>query len=174
MLRITTYLYFLPPLQKLFRYFELHGVPPSSLNSKTYDTIKQRLQVEEASASITHGSEAVVHSNSLDDSDEDWTSNHIIPSSLRVIWTQRRWRLDRHYAKLMHACSTPNGFILVSYIQCIYVPAYWPSDFHLPVFNLFFVSHIKLINQRNIPGRSMVLLVSQTDFLLVYFYYYDS
>ncbi|XP_077982025.1 calcium-dependent secretion activator 1-like [Glandiceps talaboti] len=40
--------------KKMYNDFELHGVMEKSLNSKTYQTIKNRLQVEEATASVTH------------------------------------------------------------------------------------------------------------------------
>jgi hypothetical protein len=41
--------------QKLFSDFELQGVPENTLNSKTYETICSRLQVEEATQSVTGG-----------------------------------------------------------------------------------------------------------------------
>ncbi|XP_064633820.1 calcium-dependent secretion activator 1-like isoform X2 [Lineus longissimus] len=42
-------------VKKLFTDFELQGVPENSLNSKTYETICSRLQVEEATQSVTGG-----------------------------------------------------------------------------------------------------------------------
>ncbi|KAK6177364.1 hypothetical protein SNE40_015480 [Patella caerulea] len=39
--------------RKCYSDFELHGVPENSLNSKTYQTICSRLQVEEATQSVT-------------------------------------------------------------------------------------------------------------------------
>ncbi|NWZ61169.1 CAPS1 protein, partial [Acrocephalus arundinaceus] len=42
-------------VKKTYRDFRLQGVLDSTLNSKTYDTIRNRLTVEEATASVSEG-----------------------------------------------------------------------------------------------------------------------
>ena len=42
-------------LQKLYSDFELQGIEEEKLNSKTYQTITNRLQLEEATASVCDG-----------------------------------------------------------------------------------------------------------------------
>ncbi|XP_077867039.1 calcium-dependent secretion activator 1-like [Saccoglossus kowalevskii] len=51
--------------RKMYSDFELHGITEQILNSKTYQTIKNRLQVEEATASVTHN----LDSSHIDDDD---------------------------------------------------------------------------------------------------------
>ena len=43
-------------LQKLYSDFELQGVTEDKLNSKTYQTILQRMQTEEATCALLEGS----------------------------------------------------------------------------------------------------------------------
>ena len=45
-----------PPPQKLYSDFELQGVTEDKLNSKTYQTILQRMQTEEATCALLEGS----------------------------------------------------------------------------------------------------------------------
>lgn len=59
--------------QKMYKDFELHGVPPKVLISKTYDNVKHRLQVEEATASVTN--QMVIHNGSMSQDDEDDDDN---------------------------------------------------------------------------------------------------
>ncbi|XP_030829496.1 calcium-dependent secretion activator 1 isoform X5 [Strongylocentrotus purpuratus] len=58
---------------KMYKDFELHGVPPKVLISKTYDNVKHRLQVEEATASVTN--QMVIHNGSMSQDDEDDDDN---------------------------------------------------------------------------------------------------
>lgn len=43
-------------LQKLYSDFELHGVMEDKLVSKTYQTVSQRMQTEEATCALTESS----------------------------------------------------------------------------------------------------------------------
>lgn len=59
----------LSPLQKTYRDFRLQGVLDSTLNSKTYETIRNRLTVEEATASVSEG--GGLQGITMKDSDEE-------------------------------------------------------------------------------------------------------
>lgn len=54
--------------QKKYRDFRLQGVLDSTLNSKMYDTVRNRLTLEEATASVREGGMSGI---SMKDSDED-------------------------------------------------------------------------------------------------------
>ncbi|KAK2091615.1 hypothetical protein P7K49_030899 [Saguinus oedipus] len=54
---------------KTYRDFRLQGVLDSTLNSKTYETIRNRLTVEEATASVSEG--GGLQGISMKDSDEE-------------------------------------------------------------------------------------------------------
>ncbi|XP_022108476.1 calcium-dependent secretion activator 1-like isoform X3 [Acanthaster planci] len=56
---------------KMYKDFELHGVSSKSLNSKTYEAVRHRLQVEEATASVTHGNLALTNGSTEDEEDEE-------------------------------------------------------------------------------------------------------
>ena len=58
-------------LQKKYRDFRLQGVLDSTLNSKMYDTVRTRLTVEEASASVREGGMAGISMKDSDEEDED-------------------------------------------------------------------------------------------------------
>lgn len=55
-------------LQKMYRDFRLQGVLDSTLNCKMYETIKNRLTLEEATASARQGG---MQGITMRDSDED-------------------------------------------------------------------------------------------------------
>ncbi|XP_030231084.1 calcium-dependent secretion activator 1 isoform X5 [Gadus morhua] len=55
-------------VKKKYRDFRLQGVPDSTLNSKMYDTVRNRLTLEEATASVREGG---MQGISMRDSDED-------------------------------------------------------------------------------------------------------
>lgn len=55
-------------LQKKYRDFRLQGVLDSTLNSKMYETVKNRLMLEEATASVRDGG---MQGISMKDSDEE-------------------------------------------------------------------------------------------------------
>ncbi|XP_071961490.1 calcium-dependent secretion activator 1-like isoform X2 [Antedon mediterranea] len=62
--------------KKMYTDMELHCVAEKILNSRTYETIKQRLQVEEATASVMQGEGKIVYNgfskkNDSDDEDDD-------------------------------------------------------------------------------------------------------
>lgn len=59
---------FYPPVQKKYRDFRLQGVLDSTLNSKMYDTVRNRLTLEEATASVREGG---MQGISMKDSDEE-------------------------------------------------------------------------------------------------------
>lgn len=54
----------------MYKDFELHGVNHSGLNSKTFENVSQRLQVEKATASVMHGDEVMSQSSLSDEDDE--------------------------------------------------------------------------------------------------------
>lgn len=56
-------------VKKTYRDFRLQGVLDSTLNSKTYDTIRNRLTVEEATASVSEG--GGLQGITMKDSDEE-------------------------------------------------------------------------------------------------------
>ncbi|XP_069062632.1 calcium-dependent secretion activator 1 isoform X11 [Pleurodeles waltl] len=56
-------------VKKMYRDFRLQGVLDSTLNSKTYDTIRNRLTVEEATASVSEG--GGLQGITMKDSDEE-------------------------------------------------------------------------------------------------------
>uniref|UniRef100_A0A8C9AVF3 MUN domain-containing protein n=1 Tax=Prolemur simus TaxID=1328070 RepID=A0A8C9AVF3_PROSS len=56
-------------VKKTYRDFRLQGVLDSTLNSKTYETIRNRLTVEEATASVSEG--GGLQGISMKDSDEE-------------------------------------------------------------------------------------------------------
>lgn len=56
------------PFQKKYRDFRLQGVLDSTLNSKMYETVKNRLMLEEATASVRDGG---MQGISMKDSDEE-------------------------------------------------------------------------------------------------------
>lgn len=60
--------YFLSPWQKMYRDFRLQGVLDSTLNCKMYETVRIRLTVEEATATVREGGMQGV---SMKDSDEE-------------------------------------------------------------------------------------------------------
>lgn len=55
-------------LQKKYRDFRLQGVLDSTLNSKMYETVRNRLILEEATASVREGG---MQGISMKDSDEE-------------------------------------------------------------------------------------------------------
>lgn len=57
-----------PISQKKYRDFRLQGVLDSTLNSKMYDTVRNRLILEEATASVREGG---MQGISMKDSDEE-------------------------------------------------------------------------------------------------------
>ncbi|KAL7986220.1 hypothetical protein Chor_011386 [Crotalus horridus] len=59
----------LTPKTKTYRDFRLQGVLDSTLNSKTYDTVRNRLTVEEATASVSEG--GGLQGITMKDSDEE-------------------------------------------------------------------------------------------------------
>lgn len=61
-------LLFLCLWQKKYRDFRLQGVLDSTLNSKMYETVRNRLTLEEATASVREGG---MQGISMRDSDED-------------------------------------------------------------------------------------------------------
>lgn len=58
-------------LQKKYRDFRLQGVLDSTLNSKMYDTVRNRLTVEEATASVREGGMQGISMKDSDEEDED-------------------------------------------------------------------------------------------------------
>ena len=58
-------------MQKMYKDFEMHGVSNRSLNSKTYEAVRHRLQVEEATASVTHGNLALTNGSTEDEDDDE-------------------------------------------------------------------------------------------------------
>lgn len=56
------------PRQKKYRDFRLQGVLDSTLNSKMYETVRSRLTLEEATASVREGG---MQGISMKDSDEE-------------------------------------------------------------------------------------------------------
>ncbi|XP_031424166.1 calcium-dependent secretion activator 1 isoform X1 [Clupea harengus] len=58
-------------VKKKYRDFRLQGVLDSTLNSKMYDTVRTRLTVEEASASVREGGMAGISMKDSDEEDED-------------------------------------------------------------------------------------------------------
>ncbi len=63
-LQLSVYLFF----QKKYRDFRLQGVLDSTLNSKMYETVRNRLILEEATASVREGG---MQGISMKDSDEE-------------------------------------------------------------------------------------------------------
>ncbi|XP_067101050.1 calcium-dependent secretion activator 1 isoform X8 [Osmerus mordax] len=59
-------------VKKKYRDFRLQGVPDSTLNSKMYDTVRSRLTLEEATASVREGG---MQGISMKDSDEEDDNN---------------------------------------------------------------------------------------------------
>ncbi|XP_061687297.1 calcium-dependent secretion activator 1 isoform X4 [Syngnathoides biaculeatus] len=59
-------------IKKKYRDFRLQGVLDSTLNSKTYETVRNRLTLEEATASVREGG---MHGISMKDSDEESSDN---------------------------------------------------------------------------------------------------
>ncbi|XP_062325995.1 calcium-dependent secretion activator 1 isoform X3 [Osmerus eperlanus] len=59
-------------VKKKYRDFRLQGVPDSTLNSKMYDTVRNRLTLEEATASVREGG---MQGISMKDSDEEDDNN---------------------------------------------------------------------------------------------------
>ena len=60
-----------PPLQKKYRDFRLQGVLDSTLNSKMYDTVRNRLTLEEATASVREGGMQGISMKDSDEEDEE-------------------------------------------------------------------------------------------------------
>lgn len=58
-------------LQKKYRDFRLQGVLDSTLNSKMYDTVRNRLTVEEATASVREGGMQGISMKDSDEEDEE-------------------------------------------------------------------------------------------------------
>lgn len=58
-------------VKKKYRDFRLQGVLDSTLNSKMYDTVRNRLTVEEASASVREGGMQGISMKDSDEEDED-------------------------------------------------------------------------------------------------------
>lgn len=59
------------PLQKKYRDFRLQGVLDSTLNSKMYDTVRNRLTLEEATASVREGGMQGISMKDSDEEDEE-------------------------------------------------------------------------------------------------------
>ncbi|KAM4588142.1 calcium-dependent secretion activator 1-like isoform 7-T7 [Odontesthes bonariensis] len=57
--------------KKKYRDFRLQGVPDSTLNSKMYDTVRNRLTLEEATASVREGGMQGISMKDSDEEDED-------------------------------------------------------------------------------------------------------
>lgn len=57
--------------QKKYRDFRLQGVLDSTLNSKMYETVRTRLTVEEASASVREGGMQGISMKDSDEEDEE-------------------------------------------------------------------------------------------------------
>lgn len=57
--------------QKKYRDFRLQGVLDSTLNSKMYDTVRNRLTVEEATASVREGGMQGISMKDSDEEDEE-------------------------------------------------------------------------------------------------------
>lgn len=60
-----------PPEQKKYRDFRLQGVLDSTLNSKMYDTVRNRLTLEEATASVREGGMQGISMKDSDEEDEE-------------------------------------------------------------------------------------------------------
>lgn len=60
-----------PPVQKKYRDFRLQGVLDSTLNSKMYDTVRNRLTLEEATASVREGGMQGISMKDSDEEDEE-------------------------------------------------------------------------------------------------------
>lgn len=58
-------------LQKKYRDFRLQGVLDSTLNSKMYDTVRNRLTLEEATASVREGGMQGISMKDSDEEDEE-------------------------------------------------------------------------------------------------------
>lgn len=58
-------------LQKKYRDFRLQGVLDSTLNSKMYDTVRNRLTMEEAAASVREGGMQGISMKDSDEEDEE-------------------------------------------------------------------------------------------------------
>lgn len=66
---IYTYAFAFP--QKKYRDFRLQGVLDSTLNSKMYDTVRNRLTMEEAAASVREGGMQGISMKDSDEEDEE-------------------------------------------------------------------------------------------------------
>lgn len=62
---------FCPLIQKKYRDFRLQGVLDSTLNSKMYDTVRNRLTLEEATASVREGGMQGISMKDSDEEDEE-------------------------------------------------------------------------------------------------------
>ncbi|XP_024000976.2 calcium-dependent secretion activator 1-like [Salvelinus sp. IW2-2015] len=58
-------------VKKKYRDFRLQGVLDSTLNSKMYDTVRNRLTLEEANASMKEGGMGGISMKDSDEEDED-------------------------------------------------------------------------------------------------------